>query len=216
MPLNKVHRIKVSVEMEYAGVSCNACGKEAEMPDMGFPDGFHVIRLQGGYGDQFPGDMEVIEWVACEECLQKWTDSFKFPNVSLGGGFSPKPLIAKHSETLEELIYEGGWLRPKDSEAPEAHLPDADPSEVGWHTHEFPREGSIWEHFKGNQYQIIGSAMSWFGDDPLPFVVYRGLYGDSPVWARPLSEWMEEVKKPDYEGMRFTPLGVGDYVNPLE
>ena len=59
-----------------------------------------------------------------------------------------------------------------------------------------------YRHFKGNLYEVIGTASH--SETLEPMVVYRALYGDSGLWVRPASMWCETV---EYEGttvQRFT------------
>jgi hypothetical protein len=67
---------------------------------------------------------------------------------------------------------------------------------------EFP-VGSIWCHYRvGDLYKIVGHAMR--EQDMTPLIVYRRL-GDLVPWARPASEWLEQVGE-DNQGMirRYT------------
>ena len=62
-----------------------------------------------------------------------------------------------------------------------------------------------YRHFKGNEYEVIDIAEHTESGEIL--VIYKGLYGDGKVWARPVAMWDEEVL---YEGervKRFTYIG---------
>ena len=62
-----------------------------------------------------------------------------------------------------------------------------------------------YRHFKGNEYEVIDIAEHTESGEIL--VIYRGLYDDGKVWARPIAMWDEEVL---YEGervKRFTYIG---------
>jgi len=62
MPIKIVLREAHTVEEHIVGATCNCCGKEGEPQEPnGWPYGFHVIRLEGGWGDHFPGDLETFE-----------------------------------------------------------------------------------------------------------------------------------------------------------
>ena len=55
-------------------------------------------------------------------------------------------------------------------------------------------------HFKGNEYEVIGTA---FHSETLEvMVVYRALYGDDGLWARPAAMWQEIV---EHNGRRINP-----------
>ena len=49
----------------------------------------------------------------------------------------------------------------------------------------------IWEHYKGNQYQLIGVA--YHSETLEPMVIYRALYGEGALWVRPATMWQESV-----------------------
>jgi predicted kinase len=55
-----------------------------------------------------------------------------------------------------------------------------------------PQEGSLWKHYKGGHYCVVTMALQEGSKQPV--VVYRAADGSVPHWARPLSEWQEEVE----------------------
>ncbi|MDH5465090.1 MAG: DUF1653 domain-containing protein [Thiovulaceae bacterium] len=52
-------------------------------------------------------------------------------------------------------------------------------------------ENGIYEHYKGNKYEVIGLAKHSETEEEL--VVYRQLYDDHALWVRPLAMFIEEV-----------------------
>lgn len=63
----------------------------------------------------------------------------------------------------------------------------------------------IYRHFKGNQYELIGTARH--SETLEPLVVYRALYGDRGLWVRPATMWTEHVQQDGYSGPRFRYIG---------
>ena len=59
----------------------------------------------------------------------------------------------------------------------------------------------IYQHFKGNRYEVIGLASH--SETMEPMVVYRALYGEHGLWVRPAAMWNEIVERPNYQGPRF-------------
>ena len=59
-----------------------------------------------------------------------------------------------------------------------------------------------YRHFKGNEYEVLYLAKHSETCEPL--VIYRALYGDGGVWARPLSMWNEQVERDGKISQRFT------------
>lgn len=57
-------------------------------------------------------------------------------------------------------------------------------------------------HFKGNEYEVIGTATH--SETLEEMVIYRALYGDGGVWVRPASMWSELVEHNGRRVKRFT------------
>ena len=57
----------------------------------------------------------------------------------------------------------------------------------------YPVKGEVYQHYKGDHYQIVGLAIH--SNDDIWMVVYRPLYedADAELFTRPLSEWFEKV-----------------------
>ena len=51
-------------------------------------------------------------------------------------------------------------------------------------------------HFKGNEYEVIGTATH--SETLEEVVIYRALYGDGGLWARPAAMWNEIVEHNGY------------------
>jgi len=63
----------------------------------------------------------------------------------------------------------------------------------------------IYAHFKGNKYEVIGTAKH--SETLEEMVVYRALYGEGELWVRPKSMWNETVEHDGENVLRFTYLG---------
>ncbi|XKH60689.1 DUF1653 domain-containing protein [Halomonas sediminis] len=58
-------------------------------------------------------------------------------------------------------------------------------------TVQYPVPG-IYRHYKGNLYEVIGSAQHSETGETL--VVYRALYGEYGLWVRPLEMFMQSAE----------------------
>lgn len=58
-----------------------------------------------------------------------------------------------------------------------------------------------YRHYKGNEYEVIGVARHSEALDEL--IIYRALYGDFDLWARPLKMFLEEVEVDGKKMPRF-------------
>ena len=62
-----------------------------------------------------------------------------------------------------------------------------------------------YRHFKGNEYEVIGTAKH--SETMEEMVVYRALYGEFGLWVRPASMWEETVERDGKTYRRFTYIG---------
>lgn len=62
-----------------------------------------------------------------------------------------------------------------------------------------------YRHYKGNDYEVIGVAKH--SEDESELVVYRPLYGESGLWVRPLSMFIEDVLVEGKQVARFSYVG---------
>ena len=65
-------------------------------------------------------------------------------------------------------------------------------------------EKGKYRHFKGNEYEVIGTARH--SESLEEFVVYRALYGEGGLWVRPASMWNETVERDGKVFKRFEKL----------
>jgi hypothetical protein len=178
----------VKVEPEVVALQCNVCGEEGLKTGMSWPEDMHVFEVAGGYADSFPSDLETLTFVVHGKCLKAWADTFKVP-VDSRHSMSPRSVPATHSETGKAVIFEYGWLR--DAEQPFVFSEVANP-------YDFPGSDSlppvgIYKHFKGLLYEVLDHG--WDVNAPHDaYVIYRALYGESKVWARPARMWVEDIR----------------------
>ena len=62
-------------------------------------------------------------------------------------------------------------------------------------------EPGRYRHFKGQAYEVIGTARH--SETEEEYVVYRALYGDGALWVRPRAMWDEQIERDGYVGPRF-------------
>jgi len=62
-----------------------------------------------------------------------------------------------------------------------------------------------YRHYKGGEYEVIGTARH--SETQEDFVVYRALYGEKKLWARPLEMFAEDVIIKGKKQPRFVFLG---------
>lgn len=63
----------------------------------------------------------------------------------------------------------------------------------------------LYRHFKGNLYEVIGTALH--SETREPMVVYRALYGEHGLWVRPAAMWSEMIERGGQTVRRFTYIG---------
>jgi hypothetical protein len=62
-----------------------------------------------------------------------------------------------------------------------------------------------YKHYKGKEYEVLGVAKHSETEEDL--VVYRALYGNNGLWARPLKMFMEEIEIGGRKIPRFEYVG---------
>lgn len=72
----------------------------------------------------------------------------------------------------------------------------------------------IYQHYKGNYYEALYIARH--SETLEPMVVYKALYGDGGIWARPSSMWNETVEHEGQTMPRFKKLSLEERVSFYE
>ena len=62
-----------------------------------------------------------------------------------------------------------------------------------------------YRHFKGNEYEVIGTARH--SETLEELVVYRALYDNGGLWVRPAAMWDEQIERDGQAVRRFTYIG---------
>ncbi len=62
-----------------------------------------------------------------------------------------------------------------------------------------------YRHFKGKEYELLGIARH--SETLEELVIYRALYGEGQIWARPITMWQEEVEANGKKQPRFCYIG---------
>ena len=62
-----------------------------------------------------------------------------------------------------------------------------------------------YKHYKGGEYEVLGVAKH--SETLEELVVYKALYGDGEIWARPLEMFIEEVEFKSQKVLRFKYIG---------
>ena len=57
----------------------------------------------------------------------------------------------------------------------------------------------VYKHFKGDSYIVVDIAKDC--DTLEEVVIYRGLYGDGPLWVRPYDDFVGEVDHKKYKNV---------------
>jgi len=71
---------KEIVEQQLVAITCNCCAKRFEVPEQGGYEelaNFHSFEIEGGYGSEYPQDMDRISFTLCSDCLKSFTSTFR-------------------------------------------------------------------------------------------------------------------------------------------
>lgn len=69
-------------------------------------------------------------------------------------------------------------------------------------------QNGIYRHYKGPHYEVLGLAKHSETEEEM--VIYRPLYGDGDLWARPLSMFVEIIEVDGASVPRFEAVGPPD------
>ena len=58
----------------------------------------------------------------------------------------------------------------------------------------------VYKHFKGDSYIVVDIAK--YSENMEDLAIYRGLYGDGPLWARPIDDFLAEVDHKKYPDVK--------------
>ena len=70
---------KEIVEQQMVAITCNCCAKRLE-PHPYYDErlaNFHNFKVEGGYGSEYPQDMDRISFTLCSDCLKSIVSTFK-------------------------------------------------------------------------------------------------------------------------------------------
>jgi hypothetical protein len=70
-----------------------------------------------------------------------------------------------------------------------------------------PTPPGRYRHYKGGEYEVIGVARH--SETLEPLVIYRPLYNDSGLWARPHAMFFGQVEVEGRLQPRFAPAAIG-------
>ena len=73
----------------------------------------------------------------------------------------------------------------------------------GWDAFTRPKDGQIFQHYKGGSYEIV--ATGFLEDTEAPCVVYRS-YQKNIVWVRTAKNFLEEIEHDGKRVPRFKPF----------
>ena len=78
-----------------------------------------------------------------------------------------------------------------------------DEMQAGWNGLDRPKDGQIFQHYKGGKYEIV--ATGFLEDSEAPCIVYRSLLKNI-VWVRTAKNFLENVEYNGSVQPRFKPV----------